>query len=402
MALGAHNVGRGAGRSYVDPLLDWADTHLPTDPLGGDSMRFWAGSHMSYTDALVPPAPSASIRGPSAAKGFGTPAKSGEPGCGLIIEDDENAALQEAICRSLAEAELRRREEEEAELAVQAAAIAAEAEEEEQRREAEERSGREEATRRAKPMPPPPGLAETFAPKQWLSDASISFAYLQLAAGVTGTGELDGPVPDMVLLMDPAAAFWLTLQDDPAHVEEAKGALKLQDRQLVLCPINDSRDGSCADAGTHWTLLVCWDRSGDTCSGARSVSDSSNGGLFGRFSYYDSLGGASAWGSANLAQARTLASRLAGKDVQVSPGTCAHQTNGFDCGVYVLLFSEIIASAFLETRSQARPCRPSGNQWPGSAPVWEDRLTSVTPMEVAVRRARYFETIAAAAGTAGE
>merc|ERR1719221_1059789 len=99
--------------------------------------------------------------------------------------------------------------------------------------------------------------------------------------------------------MDPAAAFWLTVQDDPQQTEEAKGALKLHERDFVLCPINDSRDGSMADGGTHWTLLVCWDRS---CGP----------GLFGRFSYYDSLGPSSSKGT-GFAQAKLLASRLAGQ-----------------------------------------------------------------------------------------
>eukprot|EP00971_Amphidinium_carterae_P269395 5344454-Amphidinium_carterae.1 len=33
-----------------------------------------------------------------------------------------------------------------------------------------------------------------------------------------------------------------------------------EERELVICPINDSCDRSQADTGTHWTLLVCWDQ----------------------------------------------------------------------------------------------------------------------------------------------
>jgi len=231
-------------------------------------------------------------------------------------EDDNDFLLQEAIRASLEEAEQQRIKMEEAE-----AVMAAEA-------------------RRSAPLPPPPGIVETFLPEQWLSDASLSFAYAQLVQG----GE-PSKLPESVLLMDPAAAFWLTAQDDPQHVEEAKGALKLQERELVLCPVNDSRDVAHADMGTHWTLLVCWDRQ-PIATGATEGKKQPPCCSFGRFSYYDSLGCAS--GGRNLTQAKMLASRLAGRSAQVSVGACARQTNSFDCGVYVLLFSEIVASTFIE------------------------------------------------------
>lgn len=129
---------------------------------------------------------------------------------------------------------------------------------------------------------PPADVAGTFAPNLCLSDASISVAYAHLSSSK----------PESILLMDPMVAFLLGRQDDHKHVEEAKTGFKLRDRELVICPINDHIDGSKADAGTHWTLLVCWDRI-------------VRGGPFRRFSHYDSWGGA----ANNLAQAGTLANR---------------------------------------------------------------------------------------------
>lgn len=419
----------GASGDFWRYGLDSSEVHAMQALYGDAGAGFWGGHRLGGLEATVPP-PLA----PFTLAGVGQVASVDpiEPLRALSMEDDEDAALQDAIRCSLEEAEHRRREEEEAALAAQAAAAAAEAEEQEQRREAEEQKRREEeeTARRSRSAPPPPGLADTFKPKQWLSDASISFAYMQLVAGAYGStcGEQGAmaALPEMVLLMDPAAAFWLTLQDDPAHVEEAKGALKLQDRELVLCPINDNRDGGQADAGTHWSLLVCWDRRasargtgaaatwvsrGATTSapdgrGVRghcqtaAAACGGHGCFFGRFSYYDSLG-SRALGNANFAQARTLASRLAGKDVEVSVGACAKQTNGFDCGVYVLLFSELVAGTFLEARASADVDNAIGSFRPGAAPVWEDRLTAVTPAEVAARRAKYFETAAAAAAGLG-
>lgn len=358
--------------------------------------------------------------------------------CNPETADFQDAELQEAIRQSIEEAE-RRQVEEDAEIA-QVVAIAAEAEEAEQRSQAEEAKRRSEAEEAAAeenrireeqqaaarrcavqaPLPPPPGLAETFGPRQWLNDASISLAYAQLAAGGAIAAGGGNPLPEFVLLMDPATAFWLTLQEDLDQVEEVKGVLKLQDRQLVLCPINDSRDGGKADAGTHWTLLVCWDRG---CGSGESTASSSlppgqsnsqsSAGPFSRFCYYDSLlGGSGTSGGANLAQARTLASRLAGRDVQVLPDNCPNQTNCFDCGIYVLLFSEIIARAFIESHDRGFGAQPSPyasktswsfaeahDGWSHSQPVWQSRVESVTPMEVSVRRARYFESFVAAAST---
>jgi hypothetical protein len=264
------------------------------------------------------------------------------------------------------------------------------------------------AAKRKGPLPPPAGLAETFAPKQWLNDASLSFAYTCLSSerSVSAFGLWSDmkPQSEVVLLMDPAAAFWLTAQDNDSHLAEARDALKLQDRELIICPINDSSDCSSADAGTHWTLLVCWDRDcfGSGAAASDASSATSEHGFFGRFSYYDSLGCNLHGRDANLQQAETLASRLAGRDVKVSVGSCARQTNGFDCGVYVLLFSEIIASHFLEARGRGSTMTMTtagtrsyscSTNYTLPEPIWEKRLAAVTPKEVDDRRGMYFKAL---------
>jgi hypothetical protein len=195
------------------------------------------------------------------------------------MADDHDKELQEALRQSLEEAD-RQQNQEDAEFAW-ALALAVEAEEAQQQKRAEQAERLKEVEEAAakndqrkegqqaialqhamrSPLPPPPGVAQTFGPGHLLSDASIALAYGQLAAGGDATAGRASPLPEQVLCMDPATAFWLTLQEDPGQVEEVKGALKLQDRQLVFCPINDSSDGSRADTGTHWTLLVCWNRS---------------------------------------------------------------------------------------------------------------------------------------------
>mmetsp|Transcript_44586 Transcript_44586/g.129009 ORF Transcript_44586/g.129009 Transcript_44586/m.129009 type:complete len:244 (-) Transcript_44586:56-787(-) len=235
---------------------------------------------------------------------------------------------------------------------------------------------------------------------QWLSDASIAFVYSLLEAGevdlgcggasgssnpgrdASSEGETEVGLPEAVLLIDPATAFWLTIESDPKDLDAAKRALRLHERELVLCPVTDNRDGGRADAGTHWALLVGW---------------SQHQGSGFRFTFYDSLSGGIC-GSKSLSQAQTLASRLAGRNVEVSARECPQQTNTFDCGVYVLLFSEIIVKAFLGSRPQGggQAFLGSRSQGGGQA-AWEEPLARVTPKQVADHRVSYYKRFSAAA-----
>lgn len=236
----------------------------------------------------------------------------------------------------------------------------------------------------AKVQLPPLDVAEAFDPGQWLCDGSISFAATCLAAlGGTGAGAMWRNMPKTVSLLDPAMAYWLALQDNPRDVDEAKHELKFQDLDLVLCPINDSNDAGRADSGLHWTLLACWGRK--------------PGGGLRNFRYYDSLR-FGLMGEQVVPQAQLLANRFAapagssfsGRVAHVRMGDCARQTNFFDCGVYVLLFSEIIIGVFVDSSE-----RFSGGASPGSprgvagAPIWERRLRTVTPEEANACRAIY-------------
>eukprot|EP00929_Paragymnodinium_shiwhaense_P034341 TRINITY_DN18708_c0_g2_i1.p1 TRINITY_DN18708_c0_g2~~TRINITY_DN18708_c0_g2_i1.p1 ORF type:complete len:591 (-),score=110.85 TRINITY_DN18708_c0_g2_i1:108-1880(-) len=216
----------------------------------------------------------------------------------------------------------------------------------------------------------PSGVIETFLPHMWLNDASISFGY-NCVGDSKGFRAGNRKLPKGVLLMDPATAFWLCMQDDPVHIKEALDGIKLPELELLLCPVNDSRDASEADVGTHWTLLACW---------------APQPRPFQRFSYYDSFesGAGVRHADASLRQAEKLASRLAGKPVKLSSAPCPQQTNAFDCGVYVLLFSEIIVSAFLDA-----PHRPAKGGGGSEAPVWQERLRAVSPEEVTSCREHY-------------
>lgn len=239
------------------------------------------------------------------------------------------------------------------------------------------RTSKQKAQEESKRRKAPAGVVEDFDAGNWLSDSSISWAASSLAeSGGSSSSSRSSPgnaFPKTVEIMDPAMAFWLAMQDDPKDLEEAKKSMKLQDVELMLCPINDSRDVSSADTGLHWTLLVCWcprgSRSGAGAAGASCP--------WRRFRHYDSLGKGTF--DPGFRQATKVASRLAGKPVEVEMGKCPRQANFYDCGVYVLLFAEIIAQTFLQ----------GGTSDDSDLPSWDARLNCVTPMDVSSCRKHY-------------
>jgi len=175
-------------------------------------------------------------------------------------------------------------------------------------------------------------------------------------------------LPEDVLLVDAATSFWITMQTNPRFVRDMIAPLDIQKRQLVLCPLNDNRDTVRADGGTHWGLLV-WDRRGVTelCGG--------------EFIYYDS----GLFGSGCVSQADKLASSLCGSEVRCRRGSCARQENFYDCGMYVLLFSEIIVDTFLKEKAEAWSQEGTAEQFPSSR-HWERRLEALKPADVSSRR----------------
>ncbi|CAE8596133.1 unnamed protein product [Polarella glacialis] len=307
------------------------------------------------------------------------------PSAPVADEDEDDLMLQEAICLSLQEADLRRRalQDVEADRRDLQEALALSMECPGQERKSPTRT----PTQSPRPRPPPPGLAETFAPAQWLSDASLAYGFARLASsGLTNLlggvlqeeEEIDielSCLPQSILLVDPATAFWVALQDDPDYLAEARSSLRLAERELVLCPINNSEERYKADSGSHWSLLVCW-------------REGHGQGSIWRCSYYDSLArlavdcGLEAC-MQKLQKAESVAERLLGeKHVPVASfGPCAQQLNFFDCGVYVLMFCRVIIGSVLNARHLAG-ASPSGRQLPLGPWLWEQSLMGVTPAQV--------------------
>ena len=111
------------------------------------------------------------------------------------------------------------------------------------------------------------------------------------------------------------------------------GEMNFEQKHLVMLPVNDAtlRRGN---EGKHWSLLALF-----------RTAEGHNAGCFSAV-LYDSARLAS-----HQARAAILASRFLGANAEVQTGECALQRNGFDCGIYLLLFSEIILKGFLNSPS---------------------------------------------------
>lgn len=73
-------------------------------------------------------------------------------------------------------------------------------------------------------------------------------------------------------------------------------------------------------------------------------------------------------------------------------GACAQQTNSYDCGMYVLQFSEIIVDAFLAS---------GGNALDDDAiPTWERRLRQVRSSDITNKRRFYHQLFSQPASVA--
>lgn len=102
----------------------------------------------------------------------------------------------------------------------------------------------------------------------------------------------------------------------------------------IFLPVNDNRNVSDAEGGSHWSLLLV------------SVSD-------GIAFHYDSLGGAN-WAEANLAT-RKLA-EIVGRPLRfINLDDSPQQENGSDCGVFVcLLMRHLLVKRLLSANAREK------------------------------------------------
>mmetsp|Transcript_102080 Transcript_102080/g.288285 ORF Transcript_102080/g.288285 Transcript_102080/m.288285 type:complete len:214 (+) Transcript_102080:97-738(+) len=160
-------------------------------------------------------------------------------------------------------------------------------------------------------------------PGQWLNDAAIGFWLEYLASAPEPEGL--GSRPD-VLLVDPAAGFWICIEEDAEDLQDGLDPLDLPSRSLVVVPVNDRAERG-SDGGSHWSVLALQRDEGDAV----------------RAFYFDSMG------TSNLPQARQIARKMVpamcpgSTQSEVRVCDAGKQDNSCDCGVFSLLFAEALA-----------------------------------------------------------
>lgn len=133
--------------------------------------------------------------------------------------------------------------------------------------------------------------------------------------------------------MDPAVVALLNYEEDPEIIFYG---LDLQQFEYILIPINDNNDKMNASGGNHWSLLTY---------------------LFKEdiYIYYDSIKKK----SNNIENAKNIAKKLRGLIKEDSNSKVLEnflinsetpqQNNGYDCGVFVLAYTETLIG-FIEKK----------------------------------------------------
>ena len=194
-------------------------------------------------------------------------------------------------------------------------------------------------------------LCSGLAGQSWLSDANISDVFEHWT---TPPGEV---LPTQVLLLTPAQVLQICLGQQE-HSHEQSAAIGKENRDLIIAPINDGT--ARANSGSHWSVLVM-----HRCLSERSAEEPKW-----VCTHFDSLSK-----RANFRRAQLLANRLfAVRKMLVDIGVCTRQTNGYDCGVHVLVNAELVVRFYLGCYSWL--------QFRLSKQTWQQQLNAVTTQEI--------------------
>lgn len=134
--------------------------------------------------------------------------------------------------------------------------------------------------------------------------------------------------PNPVLLISPSMSFWLSNCPDSTSLPEAIDPLKLHLRDLVLFTVNNNSDVTAAEGGTHWSLLVYYKGTNE-------------------FVHHDSSQGMNRWHAEMLFEA-VKGFTGEGGEARYVEGFTPQQSNGYDCGLYVMAIARVVCDWFQE------------------------------------------------------
>jgi sentrin-specific protease 8 len=164
---------------------------------------------------------------------------------------------------------------------------------------------------------------DTLKEGEWIADTIIEFheEYLDRTALRKSQG---------VKLMKPSVCYLVAHMQDTSDLASVVPP-DLPTSQAIFIPVNDAKDITCADSGSHWSLLVY----------ARP---------FNTFYYYDSLR------DSNLNSAMALASKLGPLVSPTKPNfihqqNAPQQENGADCGACVIAVIDVLVNRLLQPQT---------------------------------------------------
>lgn len=142
---------------------------------------------------------------------------------------------------------------------------------------------------------------------QWINDNIIEFWFEYLSNDLFKEKNL--------LTIGPSFAQLIKMTSSAEETEALLASLELEDKDLVLIPINNHSVTESA-GGSHWSLLVLY------------VRDR-------KFEHYDSL-----MHSDNVCHAKQIAGKLnrllRGNTLDLVIMTCNQQIDGYNCGIHVI------------------------------------------------------------------
>jgi len=154
----------------------------------------------------------------------------------------------------------------------------------------------------------------------YLNDLSISFYYEVLS-------EKFSKFETEFLLLDPSCVCTIFFDDEISDLKDCFGALGFESRKFIFIPVNDTTDKYAYGSGNHWALVVYY-------SQAKT------------FYYLDSMKSYIKNTIEICRKINMLIGNNENQPVIEVVDTPKLQLNTFDCGVFVLNFTEIILDFF--------------------------------------------------------
>ena len=152
---------------------------------------------------------------------------------------------------------------------------------------------------------------------QWLNDKLIGFAFEYFEY------ELYVDISSRVVFVSPEVTQFIKMIESKEEVAMFLSSLSLKTCEYIFFAVNNC-ESSMATGGTHWSLLVY----------CRKLST---------FDHFDSCNGMNKTSASQLC--RHVAPHITEDPIKLNDVRCVQQSNGYDCGMYVIIHAESICAS---------------------------------------------------------